>query len=46
MDSEVQGSAPSPAKKTAGQIEIETFGARFQNLLLLGFALHIRTGKM
>jgi hypothetical protein len=44
--SEVLGSAQPPAKKTAGQIEIETFGARFQNLPLLGFALRIRTGKM
>jgi hypothetical protein len=41
-----QVSAQPPAKKTAGQIEIETFGTRFQNLPFLGFALRIRTGKM
>jgi hypothetical protein len=42
----VPGSAQPPAKKTVGQIEIETFGAQFLNLPLLGFALRIRTGKM
>jgi hypothetical protein len=41
-----QVSAQPPVKKTAGQIVIGTFGARFQNLPLLGFALSIRTGKM
>jgi len=41
-----KGSAQPPVKKTASQIEIETFGVWFQNLPLLGFALRIRTGKM
>jgi K+-sensing histidine kinase KdpD len=39
-------SAQPSTKKSAGQIEKETFGARFQNLPLLGFALGIRAGKM
>ena len=34
------------AKKTARLIEIETFGARFRILLLLGFAIRNNTGKM
>jgi len=46
IGSRFQVSAQPPAKKTVGQIEIETFGALFLNLPLLGFALRIRTGKM
>jgi len=34
------------AKKTARLIEIETFGARFRNRPLLGFAIHNNSGKM
>jgi len=39
-------SAQPPAKKTACQIEIETFGPRFRNRPLLGFAFRNNTGKM
>jgi len=46
VEKQNSGVRSAPALKTAGQIEIETFGARFQNLPLLGFALQIRTGKM
>ena len=38
--------APPLAKKTASLIEKETFGARFRNRPLLGFAFRNNTGKM
>ena len=41
-----QLSAQPLAKKTARLIEIETFGARFRNRPLLGFAFRNNTGKL
>jgi hypothetical protein len=41
-----QVSAQPPVKKTAGLIEKETFGTRFGNRPLLGFAFRYNNGKM
>jgi hypothetical protein len=38
--------SPEPGKKTPDLIEKETFGARFRNQPLLGFAIRNNTGKM
>jgi hypothetical protein len=38
--------SPAAGQKKASLIEIETFGARFRNRPLLGFAFRNTTGKM
>jgi len=45
-DFTVQGLVRPPAKETANLIKKETFGARFGNRLLLGFAFRNNNGKM
>jgi hypothetical protein len=41
----VQGSASPPARKTAGQIELETSGLTFKIKPVLGFAFQNITGQ-